>query len=141
MKWIEERDLFIAQTLAFVQSVTGQKPEIGNGTQPAAAVVANIAATRIPASNVSAAQFPAAHPSASNGVAANRAEPSVGITAPRMAPDRPGEFRIEMQKHIANFRAHQERFHREREEYFRVTLARARSGTGNEPAPFPSPEN
>ncbi len=26
MKWIKERDLFIAQTMAFVQSVTGKKP-------------------------------------------------------------------------------------------------------------------
>jgi hypothetical protein len=141
MKWVEERDLFIAQTLAFVESVTGKKPEIENHTQPAAAVMADIAATRIPASNVSAAQVPAAHPSASTGAAANRAEPSVGITARRMAPVRPGELRLEMQKHIANFRAHQERFHREREEYFRVTLAKARSGTGNEPAPSQSPKN
>jgi hypothetical protein len=46
-----------------------------------------------------------------------------------------------MQQHIANFRAHQERFHREREEYFRVTLAKARSGTGNEPVPSRSPKN
>ena len=28
MKWMRERDLLIAQTMAFVQSVTGKKPEI-----------------------------------------------------------------------------------------------------------------
>ena len=27
MKWVMERDLLIAQTMAFVQSVTGKKPE------------------------------------------------------------------------------------------------------------------
>ena len=27
MKWMRERDLLIAQTMAFVQSVTGKKPE------------------------------------------------------------------------------------------------------------------
>ena len=27
MKWVVERDLLIAQTMAFVQSVTGKKPE------------------------------------------------------------------------------------------------------------------
>jgi hypothetical protein len=141
MKWVEERDLFIAEALAFVESVTGKKPEIENHTRPAAAVVADMAASRILASNVSAAQVATAHPSASNVAAADRAEPSASITARRIVPARPGELRLEMQKHIANFRAHQERFHREREEYFRVTLAKARSGTGNEPAPSRSPKN
>ena len=28
MKWMKERDLLIAQTMAFVQSVTGKKPDI-----------------------------------------------------------------------------------------------------------------
>ena len=27
MKWMRERDLLIAQTMAFVQSVTGKKPD------------------------------------------------------------------------------------------------------------------
>ena len=30
MKWMRERDLLIAQTMAFVQSVTGKKPEAEN---------------------------------------------------------------------------------------------------------------
>src|SRR6476619_1161111 len=29
MKWMRERDLLIAQTMAFVQSVTGKKPDAG----------------------------------------------------------------------------------------------------------------
>jgi hypothetical protein len=139
MKWVEERDLFIAETLAFVESVTGKKPETENHTRPAPAIMVNIAGA--PANNVSAAQAAAAHPSASNVAAANGTEPSAGITARRIVPARPGELRLEMQQHIANFRAHQERFHREREEYFRVTLAKARSGTGNEPVPSRSPKN
>ncbi len=38
-----------------------------------------------------------------------------------------GEVRTEIQTRLANFRAHQERFHREREEYFSATLVRARA--------------
>ena len=30
MKWMRERDLLIAQTMAFVQSVSGKKPEADN---------------------------------------------------------------------------------------------------------------
>jgi len=115
MKWVKERDLFIAQTLAFVQSVTGKKPEIESRAEPAPAASANVAA-------------------------AKSAEPPLTAHVPRMAPVSPGDVRLEMQKHIANFRAHQERFHREREEYFRATLAKARTGMGSESAAPRSPK-
>jgi hypothetical protein len=45
-----------------------------------------------------------------------------------VAPPRTsGDFRTEMQARIANFRRHQERFEREREEYCAATLTRLRA--------------
>jgi hypothetical protein len=45
-----------------------------------------------------------------------------------LPPSRPiGDFRTEMQARIANFRKHQERFEREREEYCAKTLTRLRA--------------
>ena len=39
MKWMKERDLLIAQTMAFVQSVTGKKPDADQFTaNPAVSV-------------------------------------------------------------------------------------------------------
>ena len=55
-----------------------------------------------------------------------------------MVPARSGELRLEMQQHIANFRAHQDRFHREREEYFSATLTRLRAAIEKDSAPDPS---
>jgi hypothetical protein len=43
-----------------------------------------------------------------------------------------------MQARVANFRAHQERFNRERDEYFSATLTKLRASIGNNSAPDPS---
>jgi hypothetical protein len=42
-----------------------------------------------------------------------------------------------MQARVAKFRAHQERFNREREEYFSATLAKVRAALGEDCAPAP----
>ncbi|WXU05632.1 hypothetical protein WHZ78_21305 [Bradyrhizobium symbiodeficiens] len=47
--------------------------------------------------------------------------------APLPPPHASGDFRNEMQARIANFRKHQERFEREREEYCAETLTRLRA--------------
>jgi hypothetical protein len=39
---------------------------------------------------------------------------------------------------VANFRAHQQRFNREREEYFSATLTRLRAAIEKDSAPDPS---
>src|SRR5690242_16920491 len=62
MKWMKERDLLIAQTMAFVQSVTGKTPEAGKTVAPPVALFSIEASepSRIEASEPSRA--PAALP-------------------------------------------------------------------------------
>jgi hypothetical protein len=44
----------------------------------------------------------------------------------------------EIRARVASFRAHQERFNREREEYFAATLARLRAVIKDMPSPRPN---
>lgn len=106
MKWIKERDALIAQTLAFVQSVTGKKDDLHPPVPSAAAFAVT---TEI----VTAQALPDE---------ADR--PPQPLSVP---PPRTGDFRGEMQARIANFRKHQERFEREREEYCTATLTKLRT--------------
>ncbi|PJG56044.1 hypothetical protein CVM73_07855 [Bradyrhizobium forestalis] len=112
MKWIRERDALIAQTLAFVQSVTGRKDDV---LQPEAPAAGSTVAVEIVALEAVAVQV----------------EPPPVPLPPRPAPLPPprtsGDFRTEMQARIANFRKHQERFEREREEYCAATLTKLRA--------------
>ena len=114
MKWIKERDELIAQTMAFVQSVTGRKdfrlPEAAAAPPAVAIEVATVVAPVQAADVVEPAQ-PLPAPQAAV------------LSPPRMA----GEFRSEIQARVANFRKYQERFEREREEYCATTLAKLRA--------------
>ncbi len=119
MKWIQERDALIAQTLAFVQSVTGRKdePRRTEGAPPAPAaieVTTVLTVARVPDVQVPDAREPVQTPPPPQPLAA---------TPPRAT----GEFRSEIQARVANFRKYQQRFEREREEYCAATLARARA--------------
>src|SRR5271165_508239 len=109
MKWMRERDALIAQTLAFVQSVTGRS----DAGEPLPSVAPEPAPT--PA-------IPADMPPPAFSVIAE--VPTPPSPAPR--PPVPSDFQRELKTRIASFRAHQERFNREREEYFTATLARLR---------------
>lgn len=118
MKWIRERDALIAQTLAFVQSVSGRKDDVRQPDTAAAAPV--LAAEIVSVQTVTAAFEP----------------PQADLLPPVAPPPRPlpaalprmaGDFRSEMQARIANFRKHQERFEREREEYCAATLSKLRA--------------
>ncbi|MET4387918.1 hypothetical protein ABIB73_003675 [Bradyrhizobium sp. F1.4.3] len=116
MKWIRERDALIAQTMAFVQSVTGKKDDPHPPVTPTAAfaVTTEIATVRAIADE---AEPPPASPL-----------PEPRLQALPVPPPRTsGDFRSEMQARIANFRKHQERFEREREEYCATTLTRLRA--------------
>jgi hypothetical protein len=145
MKWMKERDLLIAQTMAFVQSVTGKTPEAEKtvsasvsllsveayeSTRPATALsdaalydkalsdIASLLAERPPA-----AQAPAAAQAPTLGVFVEtpRAIPSpVGVVRPDLRED----FQSEIKARVASFRAHQERFNREREAYCTATMAK-----------------
>ncbi|MFK4382058.1 hypothetical protein [Bradyrhizobium sp. USDA 223] len=111
MKWIRERDALIAQTLAFVQSVTGRKDDVLQPEAPASGPAVAMEIATVEAVTV-------------------EIEPPQAPLPPRPAPLPPrtsGDFRAEMQARIANFRKHQERFEREREEYCAATLTKLRA--------------
>jgi hypothetical protein len=118
MDWKRERDALIAQTYAFVQSVAGKTEGTAReaaGPEP-----------RLP--SVTLLQAPPE-------VGAAPVEPVKAVEPPPPAPlPRPivhsevqSEVQDEIRARIASFRAHQERFNRERAEYFSATLARLRA--------------
>ena len=118
MKWIRERDALIAQTLAFVQSVSGKKddfrqPDTAIGTPVPTAEIVSVRAVAVTVEQLQADPQPQVAPPP---------QPSP-VPTPRMV----GDFRSEMQARIANFRKHQERFEREREEYCAATLTKLRA--------------
>ena len=111
MKWIRERDALIAQTLAFVQSVTGRKDD---ALQPEAPVSGPAVAVEIVTVEAVAVEI----------------EAPQALLPPRSAllpAQTGGDVRSEIQARIANFRKHQERFEREREEYCAATLTKLRA--------------
>ena len=110
MKWIKERDLFIAQTMAFVQSVTGKKPDAEQAFETA---VIDASEEKQTIEHTMKTVEPR------NSVQVSPVNASI-------------DFRSEMQARVANFRAHQERFNREREAYCSATLAKARAGIAND---------
>jgi hypothetical protein len=126
MKWIKERDLLIAQTKAFVQSVTGRRPEIA--AQPISVEPAR-------AENPAIAANPAIAVRPASDEPIERAEwaslPPPEIPAVLVLPQ--SDVRQEIQSRVAAFQAHQHRFHREREAYFRSVLTKARSEIENGP--------
>jgi hypothetical protein len=110
MKWVMERDLLIAQTMAFVESVTGKKPE---------------ADTRISLS--------------SPVIELERLETPVKIAeTPRKSPVARSAVREEMEGRVAAFRAHQQRFDRERDRHFNSVLTGIRAAITN-PSRAPTP--
>lgn len=121
MKWIRERDALIAQTLAFVQSVSGRK---GDVRQPDTAAAAPVLAAEIVSVQTATVAFE---------------PPQADLLAPVAPPPRmAGDFRSEMQARIANFKKHQERFEREREEYCAATLSKLRTAIGDAAPPPPA---
>src|SRR5437868_13671553 len=118
MKWMRERDLLIAQTMAFVQSVTGRKPEADVFARTDLTVVT---ATRLP------------------DVEAMLAEKIVAPELPKAMPvERPAgrsEYQNEIQARVAKFRANQAKFNRERDAYCDATVAKMQATLDRFPAP------
>ena len=100
MKWKQERDLLVAQTMAFVQSVAG------NPAYP----------------------DPPAEPAPANGPA-SVVSPRELLTPTRLSTPKHSELREEIQRRVAAFRARQQLFARDRDEYCNATLARVRALT------------
>jgi len=138
MKWMRERDLLIAQTMAFVQSVTGKTPETEK------TVTASVALLSVETSEtIRAATAPP--DTALHDIEVLLAKARPAVQAPKnVARDVPREetpreivppapparldlredFQSEIRARVANFRAHQERFNREREAYCSATMAK-----------------
>jgi hypothetical protein len=133
MEWVRERELLIAQTLAFVQSVSDKerddklrdarkldawKPD---AWKPGAEPDRKPRVEAAPIDAIKLVEPPASTP--------------FNIQAPR--PIVSGEVRTEIQNRVASFRANQQRFTREREAYCRATIARMRVAIGTDSAPPP----
>jgi hypothetical protein len=139
MKWMRERDLLIAQTMAFVQSVTGKKPEAeATGATSLTLPPLTLPSLTLPAVETSESA-PAVAPTpdikavpAVSGALAEPAKP-----APVVRPDLRDDFQSEIKARVANFRAHQERFSREREAYCSATMARVHAVLQESPPPRP----
>lgn len=112
MTWVRERDLLIAQTMEFVKSVTGQKPD---------------ADVRVEAAPSPDAIEPA--------VRETPAEAAERLRKPSVARS---PVREEMERRVAAFRAHQQRFDRERDRHFASVLTKIRAATTDQPEP-PTP--
>jgi predicted CoA-binding protein len=110
MNWAKERDLLIAQTMTFVQSITGKKPEAETRTE-----------TRIEFAPVDQIEK------------VERPVEIVQVARPSTVP-RSG-MREEIQGRVAAFRAHQQLFDRERDAYFKSVLTRVRASTAIQPKP------
>jgi hypothetical protein len=131
MEWVKERDLLIAQTMAFVQSVNDRK--LG---------ARRLDAKRWAESRIEAAPIDATKPIDTikpiEAIKIVEQPPaSIPFNVPAARPSVSGEVRAEMQNRVANFRAHQQRFHRERDEYCSATLAKMRVLVGDDSSPAP----
>jgi hypothetical protein len=124
MKWMRERDALIAQTMAFVQSVTGKKPDADKF----------VAASVTPSSpDPAAASIPGIEALLADTSVTSEAVTSEAVTseAPKPAQiariDVKGDFQSEIRARVASFRAHQERFTREREAFGSTTMAKVQA--------------
>ena len=127
MSWKKERDALIAQTLAFVQSVARKK---GDGREDARQSAWDDAEPEIEAAATETFKF----------VELPKILEPLKIAEPLNNPQVPpanaaSDYRTEIQNRVANFRAHQERFNRERAEYFSATIAKARAAVDDDFAP------
>jgi hypothetical protein len=138
MEWVRERDLLIAQTLAFVQSVSDRERD-GKLRDARKLDAWKLDARKLDARKSGAEPDRIPRVEAAPIDAVKFVEPPAStpfnIQAPR--PTVSGEVRTEIQNRVASFRAHQQRFHREREAYCRATLARMRVAIGTDSAPPP----
>ncbi len=112
MKWAKERDQLIAQTMTFVQSIAGKKPE--------AETRAEARIERAPVDEIEGVERPVeiVHEI---------------LEAKRPSPVPRSGLREEIQGRVAAFRAHQQLFDRERDAYFNSVLNKVRAPTGSPP--------
>jgi hypothetical protein len=97
--WMKQRDLLVEEAMAFAQAVAARAPKsaLTPVHQPDAAQVATLSVER--------------------PVAVTESPPK----------DTPNMERTAILRQVADFKAHQQRFEREREDYFQKTMAKART--------------
>ena len=141
MSWQKERDALIAQTMAFVQSVTGRRVEASGLTEGfTSAPAAELSVLRSPTlldleRNLEPSPKAPAPRSAAPIEPARIMEVSPAVAALTPRPITPSDMTSEIRARVATFRAHQERFNREREQYFSATLERLRAAIKDMPEP------
>jgi hypothetical protein len=131
MNWKQERDSLIAETMAFVQSVTGKRKEgsrLNSGFAAAPAV-------ELPVLPARAFELSPAPDTVSPIEPVRIVETPPVMATPSQRPTAPGEMAAEIRARVASFRAHQERFNREREQYFKATLERLHAAVKDGPSP------
>ena len=133
MKWMRERDLLIAQTMAFVQSVTGKKPDIDKPV--AATPVALPESTFDPVSGFDRTEASPALPDIEAMLAETIGKPEPGKPLHVANVPQRSEYQNDIQTRVANFRAHQQRFLREREDYCSSTMAKVQKALKDLPPP------
>jgi hypothetical protein len=104
MMWKRERDLLIAQTMAFVQSVGGKPTDADD----------RLESRREP--------MPANEP-------ATLARPADVLPTARLSPIGNSDLRDEIRRRVAAFRARQQLFDRDRDEYCNAMMAKARAAS------------
>ncbi|SDN16434.1 hypothetical protein [Afipia sp. GAS231] len=133
MKWMRERDLLIAQTMAFVQSVTGKKPEaektVATSATTSSFEPSETAAMVAPMPDIEALMAEALDlPKAASRATSSEAPKEMTRAVQTIArADLRSGFQSEISEikaRVANFRAHQQRFNQEREAYCSATMAK-----------------
>ena len=136
MKWKKERDLLIAQTMAFVQSVAGKKATAEAREVPREALIEPTLIKSTPAGEIAEVKRPAdAAQIETLQIETSRNETARIETAQitRPSPVRVSDIRQEIRGRVAAFRAHQELFHRERDDYYNSVVTRLRASTDHAP--------
>lgn len=105
MMWKKERDLLIAQTMAFVQSVSGKTTDTDGGLESSLE-------TLPPNQPVTVAR-------------------PADVLPMRLSPIDHSDMRDEIQRRVAAFRVRQQLFNRDRDEYCNATMAKARAATAH----------
>jgi hypothetical protein len=120
MSWKKDRDALIAQTMAFVESVTGRREDLQADLKPTQPPVEAGARTERAAAPV---------------IVDTAGPPPAPLSRPRQVAL--SEVQKEIRDRVASFRAHQQRFNKEREEYFSTTIAKLKASMKDLPPPRP----
>ena len=123
MKWMRERDLLIAQTMAFVQSVKGRMPEADV-----------FARTDLP--SVTPTRLPDVEAMLAEGISPAEAPKPVPLAPmPPLRTTGRSQYQSEIQARVEKFRAHQAKFNRERDAYCDATVAKMQATLDQFPVP------